>query len=119
MEFAFKELNVWRKAIDFVGSVLSITEELSNKNRHYRIIEQLEGAALSVSNNIAEGKGRNSKKEFIHYLYIARGSLYEAISILNVLEHQQLITNDDFTRLETDAVEIVKMIKGLINSISR
>jgi four helix bundle protein len=69
MEFAFKELQVWQKAIDFAEKILGLIERMDTSRSHYRIIEQIEASAISISNNIAEGKGRHSQKEFIQYLY--------------------------------------------------
>jgi len=75
MEFAFKKLKVWQKSIDFADKVITQSENLTSKRKHFRLIEQLESSVVSISNNIAEGKGRFSKKEFVQFLYIARGSL--------------------------------------------
>jgi four helix bundle protein len=119
MEFAFKSLTVWQKSIDFADNVIGITENLETNRNHFRIMEQLESAVLSISNNIAEGKGRFSKKEFVHHLYIARGSLYETVSILNLFYKRQWITTEILEKFEKEAIEIVQMIKGLINSISK
>jgi len=117
MEFAFKELLVWQKAIDFADKVLDTIENIESSRKHYRIIEQLEAASISISNNIAEGKGRNSQKEFVQYLYIARGSLYETVSMLAIFNKRRWINDESYHQLESDAMEIVKMLKGLINSL--
>jgi len=68
--------------------------------------------------NIAEGKGRASKKEFIQFLYIARGSIYETLTLLEIFLRQDWITQDIYIELETASIEIIRMLKGLINSIS-
>jgi len=62
MDFAFKDLNVWHRAVDFA---ISLTESLDTDRKHYRLVEQIISSATSVPMNIAEGKGRNSKKEFV------------------------------------------------------
>jgi len=67
--------------------------------------------------NIAEGKGRFSKKEFVHFLYIARGSAYETITLLNIFSALNWINNDKIAELEVEGTEIIKMINGLIKSI--
>ena len=83
-EFGFKNLKVWKKAIAIADSVIELTENLNTPGKHYRLIEQIEASSSSISQNIAEGKGRNSKNEFKQYLYIARGSLYETVTLLSV-----------------------------------
>lgn len=69
--FGFKDLLVWQKSIDFAQSVIEVAESNNSERRHFRLLEQIEAASASVSMNIAEGKGRYSKKEFVHYLYIS------------------------------------------------
>jgi len=64
-----------------------------------------------------EGKGRRSKKEFVQFLYISRGSLYEVITLLNIFERRKWITTLKLDQMESEGVEIASMIKGLINSI--
>jgi four helix bundle protein len=60
--------------------------------------------------NIAEGKGRNSKKEFIHFLYIARGSLYETLTLLEIFQMRYWINAEQFMNIESRSNEIAKMI---------
>ena len=55
---------VWQKSMDFANSVIDLTEGLETERKHYRLVEQLEASATSVPMNIAEGKGRFSRKEF-------------------------------------------------------
>jgi four helix bundle protein len=119
MELGFKKLDVWNKAIDFADSVIDLTEKLNTQSKHYRLIEQVEACSASVSANIAEGKGRNSNKEFIQFLYIARASLYETISFLSLFEKRKWITKDQLNELEEEAIELASMIKGLINAIAK
>ena len=73
MTFAFEKLKVYSKALDFSINVIDVVDKLKTPRNHFRLVEQLESSATSVSLNIAEGKGRFSKKEFKHFLYIARG----------------------------------------------
>jgi four helix bundle protein len=61
---------------------------------------------------------RNSKKEFVHFLYIARGSLYETITLLEIFKMRSWLDDNSFIDLEHKSNEIAKMLKGLINSIS-
>ena len=91
-KFGFEDLEVWQKSIEFAKIVIDITDKINTNRKHYRLIEQLEASSASIAMNIAEGKGRYSKKEFIQFLYIARGSLYETLTLL-------MIFNKTFTKL--------------------
>jgi four helix bundle protein len=116
-ELAFKDLKVWWKAIDFADQIIDLIDQFDSDRKHYRIIEQLEAAASSIGSNVAEGKGRYSKKEFVQYLYIARGSLYETISLLNICNRRAWISQEQLQQVEAQGLELAQMIKGLINSI--
>ena len=118
-KFGFKDLEVWQKAVKFADEIISLSESLNTLRKHFRLIENLESAAVSIALNIAEGKGRYSKKEFIQSLYIARGSLYETVTFLEIFKNKDWITVSDYNRLIADAEEIVKMVMGLIKSVKR
>jgi four helix bundle protein len=115
--FAFEDLLVWQKAIDFAEVVIKTIDEFEAPRKHYRIIEQLEAAAISISSNIAEGKGRYSKKEFIHYLYISRGSLFETVSLLILIHRLAWISEGKLVELKLLGEEITKMLNSLIKSV--
>ncbi|CAD7766649.1 MAG: 23S rRNA-intervening sequence protein [Candidatus Argoarchaeum ethanivorans] len=117
MGFAFENLNVYQKSLDFSVSVIDLVDELDTPRKHFRLIEQLESACSSITLNIAEGKGRFSKKEFKRFCYIARGSLYETVSILQIFKRKKWITEKSYKKLYNEANEIHKMISGLIKSI--
>jgi len=117
-QVAYKDLQVWQKSIDFATEVIKAIDDLNNDRKHYRLIEQLEAAVTSIPMNIAEGKGRNSKKEFIRFLYFARGSIYETLTLLEMFERQGWLTQEKYIILENSAIEIIRMLKGLINAIS-
>jgi four helix bundle protein len=117
MGFGFRDLEVWKKSVKFAETVISATENLDTEKKHFRLVENLEAAVVSVAVNIAEGKGRYSKKEFIQFLYIARGSLYETISFLEVFKNKKWIDEAKYDSLLKDAEEIAKMINGLVSSI--
>ena len=118
MRFAFEDLDVWQKAVGFAVSVIDTVDDISTDRKHYRLLEQIEASAASISMNIAEGKGRYSKKEFVHYLYIARGSLYETITLLVIFNRKKWITDDQYRALEISGKEIASMLMGLIKSLN-
>ena len=115
--FAFEDLLVWQKAIDFAEVVIKTIDEFEAPRKHFRIIEQLEAASISISSNIAEGKGRFSKKKFVHYLYIARGSLFETVSLLILIRRLAWISESKLSELKLLGEEIAKMLNSLIKSV--
>jgi four helix bundle protein len=116
---AYKDLQVWQKSIDLATEVIALVDDLNTDRKHFRLIEQLESAVTSIPMNIAEGKGRESKREFIRFLFIARGSIYETLTLLEIFLRQGWITQEKYSELETSAIEIIRMLKGLINSINK
>jgi len=118
MGFAFEDLQVYQKTLDFSVSVIDVIDEMDTPRKHYRLIEQLEGSCTSVALNISEGKGRFSKKEFRQFLYIARGSLYETITMLQIFKKKKWLKETSYEKLYLEAEEINKMLSGLINSIT-
>jgi four helix bundle protein len=86
-------LKVWQSAIEIANRLCDVSDELEQK-KLYRFAEQLRGAAMSMPNNIAEGSGSTSTKEFAQFLNIARRSTFENANILILLEMRNLITKD-------------------------
>lgn len=110
---SYKDLVVWQKSIEFASSVIDLSEQLETERKHFRLVEQLEAAATSIPMNIAEGKGRFSKKEFSHFLMIARGSLYETMTLLEIFLLRKWISQENFEALQNQADHIAKMLNTL------
>jgi len=117
MAFSFEKLKIYEKALYFSVSVIDVVDKLKTPRKHFRLVEQLESAATSIPLNIAEGKGCFSKKEFKHFLYIARGSLYETVAMLQIFLKKKWIGKFLFNELYSQGEEINKMLSGLINSL--
>ena len=117
MKFGYENLEVWNRAVDFAVRVIDLIETIDTGRKHYRLLEQIEASSTSVSMNLAEGKGRFSQKEFIQYCYIARGSLYETMTLLEIFKRKGWISEEEFSSLKSEGIEIASMIKGLINSL--
>jgi len=117
--FSFENLDVWQKAVEFANEVISVVDKLNTDRKHFRLIEQLESSVTSIAMNIAEGKGRFSKKEFIQFLYIARGSLFETVTLMEIFKKRDWINNAQYNGLRNKGDEIGKMLSSLINSIKR
>jgi four helix bundle protein len=110
-QFKFHALEVWQLAIAITDKLLDIADRLS-EDKKYRFAEQLNGAALSISNNIAEGSGSVSSKEFAHYLNIAHRSVFENANILVVLERRKIISDIE---LADYLEELDKLARKLTN----
>ena len=106
-----KDLEVWKKSMDLVSNIYKITESFPNKEL-YGLTNQIRRAAVSIPSNIAEGAARNSKKEFIQFLYIALGSLSELETQIIIANRLEYLNNLD-TSLE-DLKFVQKLINGLI-----
>jgi len=111
MEFRFESLRVYQDALDFVHTVYSITKKWPSSYQ-FSLTNQFQRAALSIPLNIAEGSGK-TKKDFQHYLSIARGSCYECIPIIQLAYRDSLLTIQQYDAFRTTIVSIAKMITAL------
>ncbi|MGO9013537.1 MAG: four helix bundle protein [Dissulfurispiraceae bacterium] len=93
MKFRFQDLEIWRMAIEIANELFDIADKLEAK-RLYRFAEQLRGAGMSMSNNIAEGSGSGSKTEFRNFLNIAKRSTFENVNIMILLNMRRLIDDN-------------------------
>ena len=91
VKFRFQDLEIWQMAIEIAEDLFDIADDLDRKSL-YRFAEQLRGAGMSMSNNIAEGSGSSSKKEFVQFLNIAKRSTFENANIVILLRRRDLIT---------------------------
>jgi four helix bundle protein len=98
MKFRFQDLHVWQFAIELLDELLEIADLLESK-KLYRFSEQLRAASMSISNNIAEGSGSSSNKDFNNFLNIARRSAFEVANIIIILGRKNLITQEKLNQL--------------------
>ncbi len=114
---SFKNLIVWEKAYEFVLAVYRQTR-MFPAFELYGITSQLRRASVSIVANIAEGKERQHKKEFMHFLSIARGSLSEVETYLLLTRDLGYLNEDKFIELEEQRKEIGRLLRGLYKSLS-
>jgi four helix bundle protein len=114
--FRFQNLEIWKKAIEIGNKLLDIADDLE-KRKLFRFAEQVRGASLSISNNIAEGSGSSSKKEFANFLNFAKRSAFENANMAIVFEKRGLITSESKDELLNDLEEECKMISGFIRTL--
>ena len=116
VKFRFEDLEVWQMAIQIADQLFDIADELEVK-RLFRFAEQLRSAGMSISNNIAEGSGSDSKKEFARFLNIARRSTFENANILILLHRKHLISNDTRNGLLEKLDHLCRKLSNLQKSL--
>lgn len=115
-KFPFEKLEVWHLAVELADYVLNILDSFP-PGKYMRVVGQMEAAVTSVPQNIAEGKGRQYKKEFIQFLYIAEGSLFEVLTLSEILKRRRLIKEVESIEIRKRAEIIDRKLHGLINSL--
>jgi len=113
---SWKELDVWQKTHALVLGVYEVTAQFPAAER-YRLTDQLCRAASSVSANIVEGQSRQTTREYLQFLYNARGSLEETRYHLLLARDLQLLDTNVYTELETGYESASKMLNGLIRAL--
>jgi four helix bundle protein len=113
----YKELKVWQKAIDLAVEVYRITEKLPREER-FGLISQINRCVVSIPSNIAEGAGRNTKKDFDHFLGISLGSSFELDTQLVISNRLGYVVSDDFEKIEAELEHIQNMIVKLKQSLN-
>jgi four helix bundle protein len=114
--FPFEKLDVYQMGLDLADRVLQFLEVLL-QNIHLRLSSQMEAAAVSVPQNVAEGKGRQYKKEFNQYLHVAQGSLYEVVALNEIFRRRHLFLEEEATEIRVRSEQIDRKLNGLINSL--
>lgn len=112
-----KELKIWNKAIDLTVEVYKATASFP-KEEVYGLTSQIRRSAVSIPSNISEGAGRNSNKEFIHFLGIANGSSYELQTQLIISNKLNLISDLTLQPLLKEVEEIQKMTYKFQNTLT-
>ena len=114
---SYKELKVWNKAIDLFEEIYRLVKMLPQEER-FALSDQMRRAAVSIPSNIAEGHGRNSRKEFIRFLYIAQGSRAELETQLHICMRLGYLSAEQINPVLHVCSEIEKMLYSLIQSMA-
>ncbi|HDP16398.1 MAG TPA: four helix bundle protein [Candidatus Omnitrophica bacterium] len=96
-KFRFQDLQIWKFSIEIAEELFDIADDLESK-KLFRFAEQLRGAAMSVPNNIAEGSGSESGRDFSNFLNIARRSIFENANILIILNKRGLVSEKQLNK---------------------
>lgn len=111
---SFEEMHVYQEALLFGVKVYKLTKSNKQIAKDFGLKEQLQKAALSISNNIAEGFERETKKELIRFLYISKGSAGECRNMFNFLQLLEYINEDNFYDYRNDVIEISQQLGNYI-----
>jgi len=113
---SYRDLKVWQVGMEIAAMVYGLTEKFP-KQEAYGLTSQVQRAAVSIPSNIAEGHARDSTKEYLRALSIARGSLAELETQLLLSESLGYLTNVDLESVLSKAAEIGKMLNALQQSL--
>ncbi len=113
MSGSYRDLIAWQKAKSLALDVYRCTRRFP-KDEIYGLSSQMRRAAVSVPSNIAEGKGRYSRKEFLQFLYHARGSLLELQTQLSIARDLDYLDLSAFKSMESRTEELGRILNGLI-----
>ncbi len=114
---SFEEINSWQKSRIFNKKIYLVTEN-PNFKKDFDFVRQIRRASLSISSNIAEGFERNTDKEFIYFLYVAKASAGEVRSQLYLAFDLEYIIKEEFEMLLNSVTEISKLLSGFIKYLS-
>lgn len=113
---SYKDLVVWQKAIELVAAIYSITDNFPEREK-YALATQMRRASVSIPSNIAEGRSRSTRKDFINFLYIALGSSTELETQLIIAEKLHYISHHQFTKAADALSEICRMLHAIIRKL--
>jgi len=111
--FNFQNLKVRQKSVNLIAKLDSLLDDLPKKEQ-FSLGEQMRRASLSISCNIAEGSGRKSKKEPVYFYNVAKGSVYETVSLLEVMKNKGYMSVPEHERIYEICEEIARMLSGLM-----
>lgn len=114
----YTQLDVWVKSRQLANKVYEITGKFPSEEL-YVLGAQMRRSAISVPSNIAEGLGRNSRKDTLHFLYISRGSLFELETQLYISADQKFISESEFNSVLENIILCKQVLNGFINYFTK
>ncbi|WP_026728084.1 four helix bundle protein [Flavobacterium denitrificans] len=112
----FKKILVWQKSISLVTKIYKVTRTFP-KEETFGLTSQIRRSSVSIPSNIAEGSGRESNKDFLRFLYISLGSLFEMQTQLEIAKNIIYINEEEFNLIYEDSREIERMLASLIRKL--
>ncbi len=110
----YKDLDAWKVSMQLVKEVYLLTKKFP-KEELYALTSQTKRAVVSVPSNIAEGLGRQYKKDTLQFLHISRGSLYELETLLNIAVMVKIISEEEFNKIIPFLEKSLQVLNGFIN----
>ena len=117
MEFIYEKLDVWNKAVEFGIKAMKLAADKSDESSLKTILQGVEESAMNVSMAIAKGKSYPSKHDFAKHLYLSRGSVYETMTLLEILKRKHVISDDQYTEFENSGDKVAAMLGGLLKAM--
>ncbi|MBE2279831.1 MAG: four helix bundle protein [Ignavibacteriaceae bacterium] len=108
----YQDLKVWQAAKNLAVELYKITMKFDKKD--FDIVSQMRRSAISIPSNIAEGMGRSHPKETLHYLHIARGSLFELDTQILIVEELNLCSIEEIEKLNFALLDVKKLLNAFI-----
>ena len=115
---SYRDLEVWKRTLLLVADVYRVTRKLPADEK-FGLTSQMRRASVSVTCNIAEGYGRSTRGEYLNFLSIARGSLYEVEALCEVCHALALLPTEDLTTIEQHVTTVRRMLRRLIEALRK
>ena len=113
----YSDLIVWQKAMDLVVDIYTATQQFPSSEA-FGLTSQMRRAAVSVPSNVAEGQGRSTTKDFVHFLHVARGSLQEVETQVLIAQRLGFMAEPARAYLIRLTTEVARILNGLIRSLT-
>lgn len=115
---SYRDLSAWQRARELVAAVYELTAEFPQDER-FGLTAQVRRSAISVPSNIAEGYGRGARADYIRFLRIARGSLFEVEAQITLASDLGFITSDECEQMQSMIDAVAKPMWGLIRTLEQ
>jgi four helix bundle protein len=110
----FRNLLIWQKSMSLTTKIYNSTKKFP-KEELFGLTSQIRRCSISIPSNIAEGYGRDSNKEYLRFLNISIGSLFEMQTQLEIAKNIQYLNDEEFNNLYDDSREIERMLVSFVN----
>lgn len=113
---SYRDLIVWKKSMLLVTSIYKLTSKFPDEEK-FGLTSQIRRSAVSIPSNIAEGYGRNYRKDYSRFLQISRGSLYENQTQMEIAVNLLFLNEEDLKEVKELHLEVEKMLNSLIKKL--